>query len=61
MMNTLSLKMRGLNPLDDIRRRSMMWDSKKQMWIAGKMKLVDKQLVRDGEQKESVGPLGAVK
>ena len=54
--------MLGLNPLNDIRHRSMMWDSKRQMWIAGKMKLGDKQLVGDGEQKVIyVGALGAVK
>jgi hypothetical protein len=57
-----SLRVRGLNPPDDIRHRSLRWDVATQMWIPRELALSRKNLV-DGkdDRGEYVGRSGATR
>lgn len=58
-----ALKMRGLSPPDDIRHRSLMWDSRQCLWVDREMKLGTRDWMAPGEGRKAcyTGSSGAVK
>ncbi len=54
-----SLKVRGLDPPDDIRHRSLKWDAKHGMWVQRELGLATKNLVDKGEKAHYLGSSGA--
>lgn len=54
-----SLKVRGLDPPDDIRHRSLKWDAKHDMWVPRELALATKKLVDKGDKAHYLGSSGA--
>lgn len=54
-----ALKVRGLDPPDDIRHRSLKWDRKRSMWVPRELALAGKELVDEGEKAHYLGSTGA--
>lgn len=57
-----SLKVRGLNPPDDIRHRTLQWDAKSSMWIPRELSLAKNEMLADTADKKSfLGASGSVR
>ncbi|MCC6609481.1 MAG: caspase family protein [Burkholderiales bacterium] len=55
-------RVRGLNPPDDIRHRSLRWDASREMWIPRSLKLADANIVRtEADRRAFLGAEGATK
>ena len=54
-----SVRVRGLDPPDDIRHRSLKWDAKRCMWVPRELKMATAKMVDKGDKASFLGDSGA--